>query len=173
MFAHIAMRVLFKTERCLIRMIQTLSVSEKNSASNALQLQDHISLQNVKKETNIYGTIPLIKPETLSTTYINESEILQELFKLNVDLYKVERNKEAYEYILQQNFDNIKQHIVFLKELNMENVDIGKILTKNPLILKEDLNDLKVRINYLQYKRFTDNMITAIVKKNPFWLSYR
>lgn len=138
------------------------------------------SLQTVKdnfkiatKEDFLNEDKPYIKQTTISSSCINGSEILQELFKLNVDLYKVEENEEAYEYILQRNFNDIKEYIIFLKKLDLREADIGNLITKNPLILKEDIEDLYVRINYLKYKKFSDDKITAIVQKNPFWLTYR
>lgn len=173
MFTSLSLRTLFKNQPCFLRMVQTLSVLDKASNNSFLQVkEDNSQIQSVNDEITIADKIPYIKPKTISSCYINESETLQELFKLNVDIHKVEQNVEAYEYILQQKFVDIKEHIIFLKKLNLENVEIGKIITKNPFILKEDLENLKVRINYLKYKRFTDHMIQEVVKKNPFWLTH-
>lgn len=174
MFTYTPLRTLYKAQTCLLRMVQTLPVLDKISNNSYLQVKEENSqIQSVNKEITISDKIPYIKPKTVSSSYINDSEILQELFKLNVDLYKVERNTEAYEYILQQKFDDVKEHIIFLKELDLEDIDIGNIITKNPLIFKEDLEDIRVRINYLKYKKFTNIMITEVIKKNPFWLSHR
>lgn len=174
MFTYLPLRNLCKTQTCFLRMVQTLPVLDKGSNNILLEdKEDNSHIQSVNNDIAITGQIPYIKPKTVSSTYINKSETLQELFKLDVDIHKVEQNAEAFEYILQQKFVDIKEHIIFLKELNLEIADIGKIITKNPFIFKEDLEDLRVRINYLKFKRFTDIMVTKIVKKNPFWLSHR
>lgn len=163
-----------KTEKCLSRMMQTLSVSDKTVPDSSLQLDKYNSdIQNVQTKTALGDRKPYVYTKTVSSMFINKSEILQELLKFNVELYKVEKNAEAFDYILQRNFADIKEHIIFLKELDLEDSDIGQLITKNPLILREDLEDLRVRINYLKYKKFSDEMITSILKKNPFWLSQR
>jgi mTERF domain-containing protein len=51
--------------------------------------------------------------------------------------------------------------------------ELGAFITKNPWIFKEDLDNLQVRVNYLQSKKFSSEMITRVVRKNPYWLSFR
>lgn len=171
----VSVRTFLKVEKCLVRMIQTLPVVEKTPVSNDSSLyaeKNNIPAEKLY-EVSVIDELQHTRPKTISSSFVNESEILQELFKLNVDLHKVESNEEAYEYIVTRGFDAIKEHIVFLKQLNLEEPDIGHIITKNPLFLKENIDDLNVRINYLKYKKFTNSMITSIVKKNSFWLSHR
>lgn len=103
--------------------------------------------------------------------YIKKSETLQELFRLGVNLHKIEENSEATHFILCSTLEDIRKPIEFLKDLSVD--DIGKIITKNPLILKEDLENLLVRVNYLKFKKFSNKMVTRIVQDNPFWLSHR
>lgn len=163
------------SETCLSRMIQTLPVLNKRTVPNvSLYTEKRNVLGNANEitEISLNDEQQYIRPKSISSSYINESKMLQKLFGLNVDLYKVETNKEAYNYISQRNFDDIKGHIIFFKELNLEEDEIGNIISKNPMILKENIEDLNIRINYLKYKKFTNSMITNIIKKNPFWLSY-
>nr|CAD7456942.1 unnamed protein product [Timema tahoe] len=44
--------------------------------------------------------------------------------------------------------------------------------TRNPLIFKEDLENLQVRVNYLLSKRFSSDNVSRIITKNPHWLSF-
>lgn len=163
-----------RIEKNLSRLIQTLPVLDKAIVpNNAVSKTEHNDIIIQEYDKIPFEKIKDIRPKSISSFYINESEILQALFSLNVNLFEVEENEEAFKYILQRNFSDIKGHIMFLEELNIEKSDIGNIISKNPMILKEDIEDLKVRVNYLEYKKFTPSMITNIVKKNPFWLSHR
>lgn len=61
----------------------------------------------------------------------------------------------------------------FLHDLGVPSDELGHFITINPWIFKEDLDDLQVRVNYLQSKKFSADMITRIVRKNPCWLVFR
>ncbi|KAK9687020.1 mTERF [Popillia japonica] len=56
--------------------------------------------------------------------------------------------------------------------IGLQTVDIANTITKNPFILQQDIEDLKVRINYLLYKKFNEDMILRILCRNPFWLMF-
>jgi mTERF domain-containing protein len=45
--------------------------------------------------------------------------------------------------------------------------------TKSPMILKTSIEELEIRTNYLQTKKFTSEMISRILSKNPYWLLFR
>lgn len=169
-----SLRVLCIIEKSLSRMVQTLPVLHTTTRPNSSHSSTEQNELFIQKENKIpFGEIQDIKLKSISSSYMNESEILQSLFSLNVNLYEVEKKEEAFKYILQKKISDIEGHIIFLKELNIEGIDIGNLISKNPMILKEDLEDLNVRINYLKYRKFTPSMISNIVKKNPFWLSHR
>lgn len=114
-----------------------------------------------------------LKPTFNFAAYINKSDTLQQLLKLGVNFHKIEKNGEAVPFILSLKFEDIKEHIIFLNNLDLATEEIGYLITKNPLLLKEDIEDLKVRINYLEYKNFSKEMITHIVTANPLWLTHR
>ncbi|VVC92924.1 unnamed protein product [Leptidea sinapis] len=104
--------------------------------------------------------------------YVNTSETLQNLVHLNVNLSKIEKKPYITENILKLDFHrDMKRNILFLKEF--VNVDcIGDFITMNPLILCEPVEDLEVRVNYLQSKSFNIEAIKRIISKNPFWLMF-
>ncbi|XP_063529205.1 transcription termination factor 3, mitochondrial [Cydia strobilella] len=104
--------------------------------------------------------------------YVNSSETLQKLIQLNVNLSKIETKPYHAEQLLKLDFDrNIKEHLLFLKDfVNFE--ELGSFITKNSLILSEPLEDLKIRINYLQSKCFSEDQIKQIITRNPFWLMF-
>lgn len=104
--------------------------------------------------------------------YVNKSPMLQELIKLGVNLDKIEKTKRAGEIILRLNFENdVKPYVQFLHDNGVPSEELGNFITKNPFIFKEDLENLQIRINYLEAKLFTPDSISRIVTKNPRWLS--
>ncbi|XP_021921985.1 transcription termination factor 3, mitochondrial isoform X3 [Zootermopsis nevadensis] len=116
---------------------------------------------------------PYIRPSFNFAAYINNSPVLQELIKLGVNLHRLERRKGVPEFILQMDFNqNMKEHIRFLHDLGVPADELGDFITKNPWIFKDELDNLQVRVNYLQSKKFSAEMITRVVRKNPHWLSF-
>lgn len=61
----------------------------------------------------------------------------------------------------------------FLVDNGVPSDRLGWYLTRNPFILKEDLGNLGLRLEYLSMKKFTDNEIERIINVNPYWLSFR
>lgn len=118
---------------------------------------------------------PNLKPTFNLAAYVNKSETLQQLIKLGVDLSKIEKRKGLPQFILKLNFDNdIKPRLLFLHHTIGINPDLfGWFITKNPLIFKENLEDIQIRLNYLQSKQFTPQQITTIIEKNPFWVMFK
>lgn len=117
---------------------------------------------------------PYIRPTFNFAAYINKSKTLQQLLNLSVNLHKLEKKMSVPPFIIGLDFEkDVKKYILFLCDLGLTTKDIGTIITKNPFILKEDIENLKVRINYLLHKKFNENMILRLVCYNPFWLMFR
>lgn len=137
--------------------------NEATSVLSSLQRPDDLSLvtPNFPKSFNL-------------AAYVNNSETLINLVNLNVNLSKIEK-KSYYvvEKLLKLDFEkNMKDHITFLSNyVNME--CMGDFITKNPMIFYEQPEDLEIRVNYLQSKRFSIDQIRRIITRNPFWLMFR
>ncbi|KPI93860.1 mTERF domain-containing protein 1, mitochondrial [Papilio xuthus] len=119
------------------------------------------------------STITPYFPESFNlAAYVNSSETLQNLVHLNVNLSKIEKKPSIAEKILKLDFEkDIKRGLIFIKDfVNAD--DIGNFLTKNPLILCEDVEHLEVRVNYLKSKQFKQHEISRIITNNPFWLMF-
>lgn len=104
--------------------------------------------------------------------YANDSQTIQELAKLGVNLHKLEKSQKAMEILLQRNFDELKPHIRFLHACGVNADNLGAFITKNPYIFEESLDDLVIRIRYLRAHNFQPGMIARIVEKNPLWLMF-
>ncbi|KAM6214551.1 transcription termination factor 3, mitochondrial [Rhynchocyon petersi] len=105
--------------------------------------------------------------------YVDHSETLQKLVLLGVDLSKIEKHPDAANLLLRLDFEkDIKQILLFLKGLGIEDSQLGSFLTKNYAIFSEDLENLRTRVNYLQSKNFSRTDITHMVKSAPFLLNF-
>ncbi|CAH0404763.1 unnamed protein product [Chilo suppressalis] len=152
--------------KSLVSFSQKVDVLSKTAVENS----SHSScLEQTNEDLSTFTTY---FPKTFNlASYINNSETLQNLLHLDVNLSKIEKKPQLVEKILKLSCGNIENFILFIKDY--VNVDeIGTFITKNPLILYESLEDLNVRINYLQSKKFSSNDIQRIVSKNPYWLMF-
>ena len=101
--------------------------------------------------------------------FADKSETLQNLIKLGVDLYSIEnRNQKVAEYVLKLDFESeIKPYIRFLVDNGVSPEELGHVFTQNPLIFSQHMDDLKIRIKYLKSKKFTEQMITEVIRRAP------
>ncbi|KAM4864715.1 transcription termination factor 3, mitochondrial isoform 1-T3 [Thomomys bottae] len=132
-------------------------------------------LDPISEEEAIQITVCPPLPLTSHTLrdYVDHSETLQKLVLLGVDLSKIEKHPEAANLLLRLDFEkDIKQILLFLKDLGLEDNQLGPFLTKNYAIFSEDLENLKTRVAYLQSKNFSKADITQMVRNAPFLLSF-
>ncbi|KAF5300742.1 hypothetical protein FQA39_LY10987 [Lamprigera yunnana] len=156
-------------EDVLQRSTQLTTYDADNTGIVAPENENRSVLDDCTEDISHVATY--LKPTFNFAAYVNKSETLQELVKLNVNLSVLEKNKKAVPYVLGLNFErDVKNHVIWLSKLGINNV--GGFLTRNPFILQEDLDNLQVRINYLKSKRFTDEMIISIISRNAYWLMY-
>ncbi|XP_036193698.1 transcription termination factor 3, mitochondrial isoform X2 [Myotis myotis] len=117
---------------------------------------------------------PPLPPDSFTLRdYVDHSETLQKLVLLGVDLSKIEKHPEAANLLLRLDFEkDINQVLLFLKDLGIEDSQLGAFLTKNYAIFSEDLENLKTRVAYLQSKSFSKADIAQMVRKAPFLLNF-
>ncbi|XP_024427951.1 transcription termination factor 3, mitochondrial isoform X2 [Desmodus rotundus] len=132
-------------------------------------------LQPISEEeaVQIIADPPLPPTSFTLRDYVDHSETLQKLVLLGVDLSKIEKHPDAANLLLRLDFEkDIKQILLFLKDLGIENNQLGAFLTKNYAIFSEDLENLKIRVAYLQSKNFSKADITQMVRNAPFLLNF-
>lgn len=129
-------------------------------------------LSPVVEESKIYAE-PMLRPTYNLAAYVQKSETLQQLVKLGVDLSELDRLAVG-QFIVNLDFKtDIEPYIMFLTQnVGIAIDDLGFFFTKNPNVLREHLDDISTRINYLELKRFTRDEIVSIVTRNVFWLNY-
>ena len=110
--------------------------SETERTPTPRELQDLQDLPPPKPMEPSYNLAP----------YVAKSEVLQRLVSLGVDLSVVEKVSEAADFVVQANWDaDIQPRLLFLQDVGVEDAKLGHVLTKNPLLLKEDMEDMQVR----------------------------
>lgn len=130
-------------------------------------------LAPVDDESQIYAE-PMLRPTFNLAAYVQKSETLQQLIKLGVNLDHLDR-KNFGQFIANLDFKHdIEAHLLMLtKNVGIPIEKMGWYLTRNPAILKENIDDIQTRVNYLELKKFTRDDIVAIVTKNPQWLNHK
>ncbi|XP_048363444.1 transcription termination factor 3, mitochondrial [Sphaerodactylus townsendi] len=105
--------------------------------------------------------------------YVDHSETLQKLVLLGVDLSKVEKRPGAAQFLLKLDFEkDIAKVLLFLKDVGVEGHQLGAILTRNPYLLREDVEDLETRVAYLTSKKFSKEAIARLVSAAPYLLLF-
>ena len=110
-------------------------IKEKDSEEETLSLSSV-----VKRE---------FQPSFNMAPYVNESPILSNLVKIGVSLAEIEKKERAADIIIKLDFEkDVQPFLLFLKDVAVDDESIGRVITRNPYLLDEDLQDLKV-INIL------------------------
>ncbi|XP_075684137.1 transcription termination factor 3, mitochondrial [Rhinoderma darwinii] len=105
--------------------------------------------------------------------YVDSSETLQKLVMLGVDLSKLEKRPNVGTFLLKLDFEkDISKILFFLKDVGVEDNQLGSFLTKNPFILSEDLENLHKRVAYLSSKKFSRHAIARIISRAPYLLNF-
>ncbi|XP_064652575.1 transcription termination factor 3, mitochondrial-like isoform X1 [Lineus longissimus] len=117
---------------------------------------------------------PVLKQAGNLAAYVNESETLQKLIKIGVDLHAIEnmKEREGADLILQVDFEtDVKPRLLWLHSIGVPNRGLGKVITKNPTVLGASLDSMKDNVAYLESKRFDPESIGRIVYKAPKFLT--
>lgn len=105
--------------------------------------------------------------------YVDRSETLSKLVLLGVDLSKVEKRPNAAQLLLRLDFEkDIRKILLFLKDVGVEDNQLGPFLTQNPYILTVDMEALETRVAYLKSKKFGKEAIARMISRAPFLLSF-
>ncbi|NWH56276.1 MTEF3 factor, partial [Geococcyx californianus] len=133
------------------------------------------ALEEISEEDAVRIIAEPLLPLQSSTLrdYVDHSETLAKLVHLGVDLSQVEKHQKAGQLLLTLDFEkDIKKILLFLKDVGVEDNQLGPFLTKNPYILGEDLEALETRVAYLKSKKFGKAEIAQMVSRAPYLLLF-
>lgn len=105
--------------------------------------------------------------------YVDESETLRKLVQLGVELWKLEQRPNVGTMLLKLDFQtDVVPRLLFLKRIGVEDSGLAYILSSNPFILKEDLDHLQSRVDYLTSKKFSPATVASMVTRAPYLLNF-
>lgn len=161
-------------------MLDTFGCSVVSSANHASAIRLCSSLpQSVESTKSLKRVLvsdikQLEKPLITTLSAVAEtSHVLQKLVDMGVEVHNFKLDPELCKFFLRADFDrDLKPYLQFLEMNGVSQNDLSTFISRNPYIFQCDLDDLQVRINYLESKKFTKEMIAEIITKNPKWLLY-
>lgn len=133
------------------------------------------ALEEVSDEEAVSISVPAAIPPASTTLrdYVDQSETLSKLVQLGVNLWKLEQRPNVGSMLLKLNFNtDVVPRLLFLKEIGVEDSRFGYIITHNPFILSEDLENLRSRVNYLKSKKFSSETVASMVSRAPYLLNF-
>ncbi|CAL8296899.1 unnamed protein product [Lota lota] len=133
------------------------------------------ALEEISDEDATHTMVPSPLPsESLSLRdYVDASETLSKLVQLGVKLWKLEQRPNVGTMLLKLDFQtDVVPRLLFLKEIGVEDSGLAYILSDNPFILKEDLENLQARVNYLKSKKFSPETVASMVTRAPYLLNF-
>lgn len=148
----------------------TSDSSLNEAVQNAIESLDSLETETNQSELDVSGIAPALPKKSSSfAPYVNESEALSNLVKLGVNLSKIEeRNMSLAQQIVKLDFEHdVKPILLFLHHCDVKECDIGECITRNPHLLCEPVDDMEVRVNYLESKKFSKESVAKIVSKAP------
>ncbi|KAH8379764.1 hypothetical protein KR009_007008 [Drosophila setifemur] len=151
-----------------IEVIQPTDISNKQDDK-----ESQATHESSKEVALDFGNREAHVPSFNLAAYVNKSSTLQQLIHLGVNLHSIEKRKGLGQFVLRLDFEkNVKPYISFLVDQGISPDAFGRMFTKNPLLFKEDLDDLQTRVDYLKSKRFSDEARQRILTHNPYWLMF-
>ncbi|XP_016411427.1 transcription termination factor 3, mitochondrial-like [Sinocyclocheilus rhinocerous] len=132
-------------------------------------------LQEISEEEAVQIQVPSALPPESSTLrpYVDKSETLSKLVQLGVNLWELEQRPNVGSMLVRLDFHaDVAPRLLFLKDLGVEESKLGRLLTKNPFILTESLDNLEARVSYLKSKKFSKQSVAVMVTKAPYLLNF-
>jgi len=126
--------------------------------------------------TNLYPFEPSSLPPTHSRSivpYVNHLPLLQRLVDLGMNLFEVEKNTKIGRHLLRLDLvKDVKPKIHWLVEtVGISPDELGSYLTRNPYFLIQNLENMKMCVQYLSWKKFKRSDICKIIVGYRFWLN--
>ncbi|CAF0768903.1 unnamed protein product [Brachionus calyciflorus] len=124
-------------------------------------------------EREIKNLEPLVRPVVYNLAYyVNKNPVIRTLVEMGVFIRKWDQDPSIAKFILTLDLEKeVKPRLIFLHDIGIPAENHAFIITKNPLIFKENIHDLNARIDYLKSKKFSDESIKKIIIQAPKWLS--
>ena len=139
------------------------------------EIMDVIKQQPQEEQKDLQELMerPGIQPFFNLASVVNKLPTLQKLVDLGVKVADWEK-KGFVDLAAGLNFENdVIPRILFLTDQGIRPNKLGHLFTENPELFQQDMDDLRVRINYLAHHKFSKDQIKSIVQlSDSKWLNY-
>ncbi|KAK9957657.1 hypothetical protein ABG768_011888 [Culter alburnus] len=158
--------------------LESSKVHQSQASLSDIGLEEAVRpspLQKISEEEAVQIQVPSALPPDSFTLrpYVDKSETLSKLVQLGVNLWELERRPNVGSMLVRLDFHaDVAPKLLFLKDLGVEESKLGTLLTKNPFILTESLDNLEARVSYLKTKKFSQESVAAMVSKAPYLLNF-
>ncbi|XP_035537946.1 transcription termination factor 3, mitochondrial [Morone saxatilis] len=166
--------VVYKTPVLPIRDAE-MPVTESQMSLDLDAAAERSPLELISDEEALSISIPSTIPPASSSLrdYVDQSETLSKLVQLGVKLWRLEQRPNVGSMLLRLNFNtDVAPKLLFLKEIGVEDSSFGHIITRNPFILTQNLENLQSRVNYLKSKKFSSGDVASMVSRAPYLLNF-
>ncbi|XP_032391516.1 transcription termination factor 3, mitochondrial [Etheostoma spectabile] len=159
----------------LLPIREALLATESQMSLDLDAAAEFSALEVISDEEAVSISVPSAIPpaSTSLRDYVDQSETLSKLVQLGVHLWKLEQRPNVGSMLLRLNFNtDVAPRLLFLKEIGVEDSRFGYIITHNPFILTESLENLQSRVNYLKSKKFSSETVASMVSRAPYLLNF-
>lgn len=124
--------------------------NDMNQENKLISIQDQHPMQDKSIDLD-FPSVPKGKKKIYEPIYhlaplVKESLVLSNLVMLGVSLAEIEKQGAA-DMLVQLNFENdVQPLLLFLKEIDVADADLCRVITKNPFLFKAEIADLKVHL---------------------------
>lgn len=133
------------------------------------------ALEEIDDEEAVSICIPVALPPSSTSLrdYVDKSETVSKLVQLGVSLWKLEQRPNVGSMLLKLDFEiDVAPKLLFLKGIGVEDSRFGYIISHNPFILTQSLENLETRVNFLMSKKFSLETVASMVARAPYLLSF-
>ncbi len=126
-----------------------------------------------RKNLELLANKPGIRPTFNLASVANEMTTLQRLVDLGVKVGNWEQNGHIEQAFTIDFKLDVVPRIHFLMDNDIKADQLGHILTENPQLFQQDMDQLQTRVKYLKYQNFTKLQIrNVILKSDSKWLNH-
>ncbi|RMZ98431.1 transcription termination factor mitochondrial [Brachionus plicatilis] len=149
-----------------------ISVSGPMWKEPHLDEEDELT-EEQKMEKQIQNLEPISRPVVYNLAYyVNKSPVLRTFVEMGVFIRKWDQDPSIAKLVLNLDLEkHVKPFLIFLHDIGVPAESHAFIITKNPAVFQDSLQDLVNRVDYLKSKNFDKQAIVRIVMQAPKWLS--
>lgn len=126
------------------------------------------SLFDIVQPKEVFVESLIRKSSYYLSAYANESEVIQNLVKLNVPVYKFDANVEISQMIMRLNWnDDVKSFLELFEAMGIDEIGKGRTLGQNILALKRSIIEIEEIKDYCISKRLSAEEIGKNIQNYP------